>query len=111
MEAFVACKMEESRNSAIVRLEDKQAADRLAELLVQCWRGVRTARRELTEFAFVYLTADPIHFSTLGPLMSCIGSQVALNNRKSAGACQRPTATGQILASTRPKQVVNNLPN
>ncbi|KAJ2992102.1 hypothetical protein NUW58_g2287 [Xylaria curta] len=34
MEAFVACKMEESRNPGIVEWEDKHAADRLAELLV-----------------------------------------------------------------------------
>ncbi|KAI1753171.1 phosphotransferase family protein [Xylaria castorea] len=34
MEAFVACKMEESRNPGIVEWGDKQAADRLAKLLV-----------------------------------------------------------------------------
>ncbi|KAI8631061.1 phosphotransferase family protein [Xylariaceae sp. FL1651] len=34
MEAFVACKMEESRNPGIIEWEDKRAADRLAELLV-----------------------------------------------------------------------------
>ncbi|KAI0537348.1 phosphotransferase family protein [Xylaria digitata] len=34
MEAFVACKMEESRNPGIIEWGDKQAADRLAKLLV-----------------------------------------------------------------------------
>lgn len=34
MEAFVGCKMEESRNPGSVKWGDKHAADRLAELLV-----------------------------------------------------------------------------